>query len=455
MQSMSKTSSQPAPVLTAAPFAGRLTGRVRVPGDKSISHRALIFGALASGRTQVSGLLEGADVLATAAALRAMGAKITRLSCGRYEIMGCGTLGLHSPESVLDLGNSGTGARLLMGVVAGHPFCATFTGDASLNARPMARVIEPLRRMGAQVTAREGGYLPLSVRGADAVLPIRYRLPVASAQVKSAVLLAGLGGRGDTIVIEPVRSRDHTERMLPTFGAQLEIGADEEGNRLIRLKGEAELKPAQLTIPADPSSAAFLAVAALILPGSELIIENVCLNPLRAGLFETLVEMQGDIAFENRREEGGEKVADLHVRTSSLHAVEVPASRAPAMIDEYPILAVAAACARGTTRMHGLAELKVKESDRLLATENMLRGAGVICRSGADWLEVAGCGEKGIEGGGCIATQLDHRIAMSALILGLASRRGLGIDDAAMIDTSFPGFAGLLRGLGAQLHVAA
>ncbi len=342
-----------------------LEGRCRVPGDKSISHRALILGGLAVGPTRVSGLLEGEDVLCTAAAMRALGAVVEREGLGAWRIDGCGVGGLAEPTDILDLGNSGTGARLLMGAVAGHPFTSFFTGDASLRRRPMARVATPLTQMGARIVARDGGRMPLAVVGAQTPIPISYRLPVASAQVKSAVLLAGLHAPGETIVEEPLASRDHTERLMRHFGASVVVEATQAGGRRIRLTGQPELTGADLVVPGDPSSAAFPAVAALIVPGSKITIEGVGLNPLRAGLYQTLAEMGADIEFANQRVEGGEPVADLVVRASRLKGVTVPAERAPSMIDEYPVLAVAAAFAEGRTVMHGLSELRVKESDRL------------------------------------------------------------------------------------------
>lgn len=441
--------------LSARPLKGGLKGRIRVPGDKSISHRALILGAMAAGKTSVRNLLEGADVLATARALEAMGARITRLSPGHYEILGMGTLGLREPETVLDLGNAGTGVRLLFGAVAGNPIQATFTGDVSLSRRPMGRVLKPLVQMGAIANARENEYLPVTLKGAANILPLRYRLPVPSAQVKSAILLAGLGGRGDTIVIEPIATRDHTERMLKAFGAKIDIEEMPDGAKLIRLHGEAELKPVQIIVPSDPSSAAFIVVAALITEGSDVVVENVGLNAHRAGLFTTLKEMGADIAIENMREEGGEPIGDVHVRTSKLNGIDVPGARAPSMIDEYPILAVAASFAKGSSRMNGLNELKVKESDRLSATAAMLNAAGVQTQTGADWLSVEGCGSAGVQGGGIVLTALDHRIAMSGLVMGLATQKPLSIDDSSMIETSFPGFVETLESLGASFDARA
>jgi 3-phosphoshikimate 1-carboxyvinyltransferase len=429
--------------------AGALSGRSRVPGDKSLSHRALILGALAVGRSRVKGLLEGDDVLRTAAAMGMFGADIAREADGLWRIDGVGIGGLAEPGDVLDFGNSGTGARLLMGVAASHPITTFFTGDGSLRRRPMARVIEPLSRLGARIAARDGARLPLVVEGALSPLPITYRLPVASAQVKSAVLLAGLNAPGETAVIEPQPTRDHTERMLRHFGGSVDV-VDEDGTRRITLKGQPELRGADLVIPGDPSSAAFPIVAALLLPGSEVVIEEVGVNPLRIGLFETLREMGAALALSGERVEGGEPVADLIVRASSLSGVEVPAERAPRMIDEYPILAVAAAFARGTTRMHGLAELRVKESDRLTAIAEGLVACGVKAAITGDTLSVEGTGAPP-PGGAVIASKLDHRIAMAFLVLGLAARASTGIDDGDTIATSFPGFVTLMNGLGATI----
>lgn len=432
-----------------------LRGSARVPGDKSISHRALMFGALAVGETRISGLLEGEDVLATAAAFRAMGAGIARGADGVWSVTGVGLGGLSEPDDLLDMGNSGTAARLLMGVLAGHPIRCFLTGDASLRARPMGRVADPLRRMGARIETRAGGRLPLMIEGAEAVLPIEYDLPVASAQVKSAVLLAGLMARGATTVLEPAATRDHSERMLRHFGAELRV-EDRPGGLgpAVTLVGEPELSAADVAVPADPSSAAFPLVAALVTPGSEVRLPAIGLNPTRTGLFTTLKEMGADLAIENERIEGGEPVGDLVARHSALTGVEVPPDRAPSMIDEYPILAVAAAFAEGETVMRGVGELRVKESDRIAATEAGLAANGVSTKSGEDWFSVTGMGPEGVAGGGTVATHLDHRIAMSFLILGLAARKPVAIDDAAAIATSFPGFAPLMRGLGAAFSEA-
>jgi 3-phosphoshikimate 1-carboxyvinyltransferase len=449
--------------LVARPVAC-LKGRVRAPGDKSVSHRALMFGALALGETTVQGLLEGEDVLCTAAALRALGAEVVHepghqsgpeSGGGTWRIRGFGVGGGREPADVLDLGNSGTAARLLSGILASQPFTSFMTGDASLRGRPMQRVIEPLSRMGARFEARDGGRMPLAIIGTDEMVPIEYRLPVASAQVKSAILLAGLNTAGETTVIEPHATRDHTERMLRHFGAEVRVapaapGELGGGGKRITVVGWPELLGRDIVVPGDPSSAAFAVVAAAIRPGSDIMVENVGLNPLRAGLYQTLLDMGADIAFENEREVGGEPVADLHVKGSALKGVEVPAERAPTMIDEYPILAVAAACARGTTRMLGLAELRAKESDRLASVAAGLLANGVKHEMGADTLVVHGTGAAPA-GGGLVATHLDHRIAMSFLVLGLAAREAVAVDDGSPIDTSFPGFAKLMNGLGAHI----
>lgn len=436
-----------------APPAEGLTGLARVPGDKSISHRALILGGLAVGETRIEGLLEGEDVLRTAAAMRALGAELERQSEGSWRLFGRGLGGLVEPDDVLDLGNTGTGVRLLMGLVAGHPITVCFTGDASLRRRPMGRVVEPLEQMGAQVMAREACRLPLILRGSSAPQPIRYALPVASAQVKSAILLAALNAPGRSCVIEPAPSRDHSERMLAHFGAEITVESEGHG-RCVTLIGQPELHGRDVRVPADPSSAAFPLVAALLLPGSALRVEGVGVNPLRCGLFETLREMGAELTLENRRDEGGEPVADLVAATSRLRGITVPAERAPSMIDEYPILAVAAALASGTTVMQGLGELRVKESDRLSAMARGLAANGVEVEVGEDSLTVHGRGAR-VPGGGTVASELDHRIAMSFAVLGLASDQGVTVDDAAPIETSFPGFTELLNALGAQLRVAA
>ena len=426
-----------------------LGGSVAVPGDKSISHRALMLGALAVGETTITGLLEGEDVLRTASAMAALGAEITRHEDGHWQVRGMGLGGLAEPEDVLDMGNAGTGARLLMGILATHPITTILTGDASLRRRPMGRVITPLQGFGATFTGRSGGRLPLAVTGTATPLPQTYTLPVASAQVKSAVLLAGLNTPGDTVVIEPIPCRDHTERMLHAFGADLRVEDLDGGGRRITLRGQPELTGRPVVVPGDPSSAAFPVVAALVVPGSRVLVRGVGLNPLRAGLFETLAEMGASITPVNERIEAGERVADLEVCASALRGVRVPPDRAPAMFDEYPILAVAAACAQGETRMEGLEELRVKESDRLAAVAQGLAACGVAVTVEGDTLIVRGTGTPP-PGGALIPVNLDHRIAMSFLVLGLVADQPIGIDDASAMDTSFPGFAALMSGLGAQ-----
>jgi 3-phosphoshikimate 1-carboxyvinyltransferase len=435
--------------LTASPSRS-LTGNITVPGDKSISHRALILGALAVGTTHVAGLLEGEDVLATADAMRALGAKVTRTDEGTWEIKGVGVGGLTEPSTALDFGNSGTGARLVMGLVAGHPITATFVGDASLSKRPMGRVITPLTEMGAAFHAREGGRMPLTVTGAAVALPITYPLPVASAQVKSAVLLAGLNAPGQTTVIEPHPTRDHTERMLRAFGAEVSVEAGPQEVTVIRVTGQAELTPSDVIVPADPSSAAFPVVAALTTPGSDVTVTGVMMNPHRIGLYTTLMEMGGDIEVQNQRDESGEPVADLRVRSSALKGIEVPLDRAPSMIDEYPVLAVAAAHAEGTTVMRGAAELRVKESDRVAATVAGLRVNGLHVEEFDDGLAVKGTGGR-VPGGGHVLTHMDHRIAMSFLTLGFGAEAPVTIDEGEMIATSFPDYVSLMRRLGANL----
>ncbi len=426
--------------------SGPLRGRLRVPGDKSISHRALMFSSLAVGESTIEGLLEGEDVLATAAAMRQLGAKIERSDDGVWTVHGAGLGSLLEPHQALDMGNSGTSTRLLMGLLASHGFSATFTGDASLSGRPMNRVIEPLSQMGASFEASSEGTLPLILRGASPAVPIRYRLPVASAQVKSAVLLAGLNTPGITTVIEPVATRDHTERMLTGFGATLEIG-EENGERTISIQGEADLRPQHVVVPGDPSSAAFFMTAGLIVPGSDLVIENVGLNSTRAGLVEALRQMGGSIEELNPREVGGEPVADLRVRHSTLRGAEIDPALAPSMIDEFPVLFVAAALAQGTTVTTGLEELRVKESDRLATMAAALTLAGARIEEHDDGLTIYGTGGEPLKGtleGASVETKLDHRIAMAMAVTGLASRDGVTIDDTAPIATSFPTFMSLL-----------
>ena len=436
--------------LTAARPRVPLTGKTRVPGDKSISHRALMLGALAVGRTEISGLLEGEDVLATAAAVNGLGAHAYRAGDSRWSVDGVGVGGLVEPEDLLDLGNSGTAARLLLGILATHPLTAFVTGDASLRRRPMGRVVEPLIRIGARFVTREGARLPLGISGAADPVPISYHLPVPSAQVKSAVLLAGLNTEGMTTVIEPQPTRDHTERMLRHFGATVTAEPIEGGGKRITLEGYPELAAAPIAVPGDPSSAAFPLIAALIVPGSEVTIEGVGINPLRTGLLECLREMGADIALQNERDEGGEPVADLRARAGPLKGADIPAERAPRIIDEYPILAVAAACASGRTVMRGLAELRVKESDRLAGIAAGLAKCGVRVAVEGDDLLVEGAGNFPA-GGATIETQLDHRMAMAFLVLGLAANEPVRIDDATPIATSFPDFLPLMNGLGGTI----
>jgi 3-phosphoshikimate 1-carboxyvinyltransferase len=440
-------SDQPTPL--EARSSGALTGTVRVPGDKSISHRALILGALAVGQTRISGLLEGEDVLNTAKAMRALGARVERTGEFAWSVRGTGVAGFAQPDAPLDFGNSGTGCRLVMGAVAGCPIVATFDGDASLRSRPMRRVLDPLELMGARVgDSKQGGRLPLSLQGARDPLPILYRTPVASAQIKSAVLLAGLSAPGITTVIETEASRDHTELMLKHFGAQLTSTAEGSHGRRIALTGQPELRGAEVVVPADPSSAAFPIVAAMIVEGSDVVLSDVMTNPLRTGLFTTLREMGASIEQSEVRGDAGEPMAQFRVRASRLRGVEVPPERAPSMIDEYLVLAVAAGFAEGTTIMRGLQELRVKESDRLEATAAMLRVNGVKVEISGDDMMVEGKGH--VPGGGLVATHMDHRIAMSALVMGLASDKPVKVDDTAFIATSFPDFISMMRRLGAE-----
>jgi 3-phosphoshikimate 1-carboxyvinyltransferase len=432
--------------MIAARPAAPLAGEVRVPGDKSISHRALMFGALAVGQTRISGLLEGEDVLRTAAAMRALGAEIWRDGAD-WLVAGRGIGGLTAPDDILDMGNSGTAARLLSGILASHDIFAVMSGDASLRRRPMRRVIEPLRACGAVFTARPGDKLPMSIQGARDALPLTYTLPVASAQVKSAILLAGLNARGVTEVTEPEPTRDHSENMLRHFGAQVTVEAAGQG-RVIRLAGQPELRGADVAVPGDPSSAAFPIVAALLVPGSRVVVRGVGLNPLRTGLFATLREMGAALVVENERIEGGEAIGDVAVAAAALRAVDVPPERAPSMIDEYPILAVACAVAHGTSRLRGLRELRVKESDRLAATAALLRAGGAVVEISGDDLIIRG---GGCAGGGLVETQMDHRLAMSALVFGQVTDAAMRVDDVSFIDTSFPGFVTLMSGLGAHM----
>lgn len=425
-------------------------GAVAIPGDKSISHRSLMFGALASGRTVISGLLEGEDILATAEAMKALGAHIEKIGA-QWVVDGLGVGGFKKPAHPLDFGNAGTGVRLAMGLVGAYPFETTFIGDASLSGRPMGRVLNPLRAVGVEViSAQEGDRLPVTVRGPQVPKPIHHTMNVASAQVKSCLLLAGLNTPGVTTIIEPVMTRDHTEKMLKGFGADITIEVDADGVRTIKLIGQPELHGQEIIVPGDPSSAAFPIVAALIVPGSDITLDNVLLNPTRTGLLTTLLEMGADIEITNRRLSGGEEIGTIRARHSALKGVTVPPERAPSMIDEYPILAVAASFASGTTKMLGLEELRVKESDRLAAVARGLEVNGVACVEGPDWLEVSGA--TTVRGGGLVQTHLDHRIAMSFLTLGYASENPVTVDDGAIIATSFPTYVPLMRDLGANLE---
>lgn len=432
--------------------ADPIAGTAIIPGDKSISHRALIFGAVANGETRITGLLEGEDVLNSAIAARALGAQVEK-SGEQWIVWGTGNGALLEPQAPLDFGNSGTGCRLFMGLAGAYDFETAFVGDPSLSGRPMNRVLDPLRQMGCQLLeSGEGGTLPIKLRGAQVANPIRYRLPVPSAQVKSAVLLAGLNTPGITSVIEPVATRDHTEKMLAAFGAALSVETGDDGARTVSIEGQGVLTGQHVEVPSDPSSAAFAIVAGLIVPDSSIEIPGVLMNPTRTGLIDTLIEMGGDIELTNHRVSGGEEIADLNVRASDLKGVEVPGSRAASMIDEYPVLAVAAAFADGDTLMRDVGELRVKESDRLAAVEAGLLANGVTCQTGEDWMKVTGHpAGKGL-GGGTVKTHLDHRIAMSFLVMGLASEMPVSVDDAAPIDTSFPGFADLMGSLGAVIE---
>ncbi|MGB7270631.1 MAG: 3-phosphoshikimate 1-carboxyvinyltransferase [Albidovulum sp.] len=439
------------PIPMTARKSGPLAGRADVPGDKSISHRALILGALSVGETKVTGLLEGQDVLDTAKAMRAFGAEVVQHSPGAWSVFGVGVGGFAEPQEVLDCGNSGTGVRLIMGCMATSPITATFTGDASLRKRPMGRVTDPLALFGTQAYGRKGGRLPMTLVGAADPVPVRYRVPMPSAQVKSAVLLAGLNAPGQTVVIEREPTRDHTERMLRGFGAQLDVEDTPEG-RVITLTGQPELRAQSVAVPRDPSSAAFPVCAALIVEGSDILVPGVSQNPTRNGLYTTLVEMGADIEFQNPREEGGEPVADLRVRFSgAMQGIEVPEERAASMIDEYPVLSVVAAFANGKTVMRGVKELRVKESDRIDAMARGLEACGVTIEEEEDVLIVHGLGAGNVPGGATCATHIDHRIAMSFMVLGLAAIKPVSIDDGAPIATSFPVFEPLMAGLGAQI----
>ncbi len=430
---------------------GPLKGEAHVPGDKSISHRSLILGALSVGETRITGLLEGDDVLDTAKAMRSFGAQVTQHGPGEWSVKGVGVGGFAEPDHVIDCGNSGTGVRLIMGSMATSPITATFTGDASLNSRPMARITDPLALFGCRAVGREGGRLPMTLVGAADPVPVRYTTPVPSAQVKSAVLLAGLNAPGETVVIEKEATRDHTERMLAGFGAEIRIEETEAG-RVITLKGQPELVPQDITVPRDPSSAAFPVCAAIIVPGSDVLVPNIGLNPTRAGLFFTLQEMGADLTFENIREEGGEPVADLRAKYSpDLKGIAVPPARAASMIDEYPVLSVVASFAQGVTDMQGVKELRVKESDRIDAMAVGLRAAGVAVDEGEDWWKINGLGHGNVPGGALVETRLDHRIAMAFAVMGMATQKPMKLDDGGPITTSFPIFENLMADLGAQL----
>ena len=445
--------SQPHPL--KAHRSASLQGVAAVPGDKSISHRALILGGLALGETRITGLLEAEDVLNTAEAVRVFGAKVIRVADrGAWHVHGTGVGGWNEPENVLDFGNSGTGSRLAMGAMATTPVTAVFTGDASLRKRPMGRVLEPLRLFGTEYMARAGGLMPVTLQGAAQPICVEHKVAVASAQVKSAMLLAALNAPGRSLISQATLTRDHTERMLTAFGAEISVEPLPEGGEVISLMGEAELKGAQVDVPRDPSSAAFVIVAGLLVPGSEISIPAVLLNPRRAGLIDTLKEMGADIQISHERESGGEKIGDLVVRSSSLKGVEIAADRAAAMIDEYPILAVASAFAEGRTVMHGLEELRHKESDRLAAIVSGLRVGGIAVKELEDGLIVEGRGADGVRGGGHVATRMDHRIAMAFLVMGLASQGPMSVDDASVVATSFPEFEHLMRYLGAQFEAA-
>ena len=431
--------------------SGPLQGEAHVPGDKSISHRALILGAMCVGETHITGLLEGEDVLDTGKAMEAFGARVTNHGGGEWTVTGVGVGGFAEPEQVIDCGNSGTGVRLIMGAMATSPVTVTFTGDASLNGRPMGRVTDPLALFGTRAVGRAGGRLPMTLVGATDPVPVRYVVPVPSAQVKSAVLLAGLNAPGQTVVIEKEATRDHTERMLQGFGATLTVEDTDEG-RVITLDGQPELTPQSIVVPRDPSSAAFPVCAAIITPGSDVLVPNIGLNPTRAGLFTTLQEMGADLVFENMREEGGEPVADLRARFSpDLKGIAVPPARAASMIDEYPVLSVVASFAKGVTDMQGVRELRVKESDRIDAMAKGLRAAGVTVDEGPDWWKVTGKGHGNVPGGATVASHLDHRIAMAFMVMGMATQNPMSVDDGSPIATSFPIFEDLMAGLGAQI----
>ena len=439
------------PIPMSSHRADPLTGVAEVPGDKSISHRSLILGAMAVGETKISGLLEGDDVLDTAKAMQAFGAEVVNHGGGNWSVHGVGVGGFAEPEQVIDCGNSGTGVRLIMGCMATSPISVTFTGDASLNGRPMARVTDPLALFGANTVGRKGGRLPMTIVGAPEPTPVRYVVPVPSAQVKSAVLLAGLNVPGQTVVIEKEATRDHSERMLAGFGAEITVEDSDEG-RVITLTGQPELKPQEISVPRDPSSAAFPVCAALITPGSDVLVPGIGLNPTRAGLFYTLQDMGADLTFENMREEGGEPVADLRAKYSpNMQGIAVPPERAASMIDEYPVLSVVASFATGKTMMAGVKELRVKESDRIDAMARGLRANGVTVDEGEDWWSVEGLGPDGVPGGATCESFLDHRIAMSFMVMGMGAQNPVSVDDGTPITTSFPIFEPLMTGLGAKL----
>ncbi|WP_281708569.1 3-phosphoshikimate 1-carboxyvinyltransferase [Phaeobacter italicus] len=442
------------PIPMTSHRANPLKGVAEVPGDKSISHRSIILGALAVGETKITGLLEGEDVLDTAKAMRAMGAEVTKHDDGSWSVHGVGVGGLAEPDQVIDCGNSGTGVRLIMGVMATSAITATFTGDASLNKRPMARVTDPLALFGTKSVGRSGGRLPMTIVGAAEPTPVRYTVPVPSAQVKSAVLLAGLNAPGKTVVIEKEATRDHSERMLAGFGAEITVEDTDEG-RVITLTGQPELQAQVIAVPRDPSSAAFPVCAALITPGSDVLVPGIGLNPTRAGLFYTLQDMGADLTFENMREEGGEPVADLRAKFSpNMKGIEVPPERAASMIDEYPVLSVVASFASGKTMMSGVKELRVKESDRIDAMARGLRANGVMVEEGDDWWAVTGMGADGVPGGGTCESFLDHRIAMSFMVMGMGAQNPVTVDDSTPIATSFPIFTPLMTGLGARLETS-
>jgi len=450
--------SHPAAAPKARPLKGcaspALKGEATVPGDKSISHRALILGGMALGETAITGLLEAEDVLGTAEAVRALGATVVREGPGTWTVHGTGVGGWSAPEDVLDFGNAGTGSRLMMGAIATTPVTAVFTGDASLRKRPMGRVLQPLKLFGAEYDAQPGGLMPVTLKGAAQPLPVHYHVPMASAQVKSAMLLAALNAPGTSRISQTTLTRDHTEKMLAAFGATIVVEPLTEGGEAVLITGEAELKGIRIAVPRDPSSAAFPLVAALLVPGSEIILSDVMLNPRRTGLFATLQEMGADLEIRNPHDAGGEQVGDLVVRASHLKGIDVPVARVPDMIDEFPILAVAAAFAEGKTVMRGLEELRVKESDRLAAIVAGLRANGVSVEESEDGMVVEGMGPGGVPGGGMVTTHLDHRIAMAFLIMGLAAKTPVAVDDATMIATSFPVFESLMGGLGALFEPA-